>query len=504
MAAAAKELGSAAAAGEFSNDAVESEGSLGGVDLEEAPGKDGKTAAAAPEEAWPLWKLILLALPQLGVQVMWCFVGPWSAEYMIHLGVGPSLATLNNIAGPTTGFFTGPIIGAWSDRLTSRWGRRRPIILGGLIATWVAGILYAAAGHMFSGAASIAFAVPMYWTLDVTINILQTPHRALVSDLASKEQQVPMQVVFVVYMAVGNFIGYSIMKIYKVVVDHMLEYMLMICALNTVCIGIQFMIAKERPLAQADASGSGCCSAITTILHSVRGMPRLLYHLALVQCLVWIGNTAWTYYGAQWFTNSVYEGDQHAPEGSPAYDAYGAGNDAFGLGGQLRSGLQLLSALAIIAVVLFTRLRPRLVYAPCIYVGAVVSLLAAFAVGHSGAFAVLCWTFSILPETGSFAIPFGLVATLNRRAEEEGKQVSTALQMALLNCCVTVGQEVCHLALSLIEHRMELKAALPCVFILAGVAHALGGTSALCLDDSPAAPSSKAAGAEAREVPTRS
>mmetsp|Transcript_17478 Transcript_17478/g.55012 ORF Transcript_17478/g.55012 Transcript_17478/m.55012 type:complete len:302 (+) Transcript_17478:1-906(+) len=287
-------------------------------------------------------------------------------------------------------------------------------------------------------------------------------------------------------MSIGNFLAYSIMGIWRVPAEHMLELMLMICALNTLCIGVQFMIAKEERLSHADASSGGCCSAITTILRSVRGMPRLLYHLALVQCLVWIGNTAWTYYGVQWFANSVYEGDQHAPENSPEWNAYGDGVSAFSLGGQLRSGLQLLSALTIIALLLLTSLRPRLVYAPCIFVGAAASLLAAFAVGHSGAFAMICLVISILPETGSFAIPFGLVATLNRRAEEEGKQVSTALQMALLNCCVTVGQEICHLALSVIEHRMELKAALPCVFILAGVAHSLGGASTLCLDDSPA------------------
>jgi len=466
------------------------------VDIEEVPGKEDGNAAAKP--AWPLWKLILLALPQLGVQVMWCFIGPNAAPFMIHLGVGPSLATLNNVAGPTTGFFSGPIIGAWSDRLTSKWGRRRPIIVAGLISTWVAGILFSSSEHLLPGkTAQIAFAVPMYWTLDVTINILQTPHRALVSDLASAEQQVPMQVVFVVMMAVGNFIGYSIMQAWPVPVEHMLELMLMICALNTLCIAVQFMIAKEEPLVRPEgAPKEACCSAVTTVIRSVRGMPRLLYHLALVQCLVWIGNTAWTYYGAQWFANSVYEGDQHAPEGSHEKALYSKGIAAFSIGGQSRSGLQLLSALAIIAILLLTKLRPRLVYAPCIFIGALVSLLAAFAVGHSGAFAIACWTVSIMPETGSFAIPFGLVATLNKRAEEEGKQVSTALQMALLNCCVTVGQEVCHLALSLIEHSMELKAALPCVFILAGVAFSLGGTSALCLNDNPGSSSSGASNKE--------
>ncbi|CAE7902934.1 SUT5, partial [Symbiodinium microadriaticum] len=54
------------------------------------------------KEFYPLWKLTLIAIPQLGVQVMWCFIGPNAAPYMGHLGVGPSLATLNNIAGPIT------------------------------------------------------------------------------------------------------------------------------------------------------------------------------------------------------------------------------------------------------------------------------------------------------------------------------------------------------------------------------------------------------------------
>mmetsp|Transcript_17472 Transcript_17472/g.54983 ORF Transcript_17472/g.54983 Transcript_17472/m.54983 type:complete len:479 (+) Transcript_17472:79-1515(+) len=458
-----------------------SHGSISGVLMEAAP---------APKPAWPLWKLVLLALPQMSVQVLWCFIGPNAVPYMMHLGVGPTLATLNNVAGPTTGFFTGPLIGAWSDRLTCRWGRRRPIILGGLVSTCVAGLLFSGSSRIFSGqAAQIAFAVPMYWTLDVTVNVLQTPFRALVSDLASKEQQVPMQVVFVLMMAIGNFIGYSLMQIWPVPVEHMLELMLMICALNVLCIGLQLLIAKEEPLVLADAGGDACCSAVTTIVRSVRGMPRIFYHLAFVQCLVWIGNTAWTYYGEQWFANSVYGGDQHAPKHSPAWTAYADGVAAFSLGGQLRSGLQLLSALVIIALLLLTRARPRLVYAPCIYLGAVVSFLAALVVGHSRVLAIACLTVSIMPETGTFAIPFGLIATLNKRAEEEGRQVSTALQMAMLNACVTVGQEVCHLTQSIIVQSVGLTTGLLYLYVLAGSVHALGGTLALCLDDSPASPS---------------
>merc|ERR1711972_264021 len=245
-------------------------------------------------------------------------------------------------------------------------------------------------------------------------------------------------------------------------------------------------VARETPLVrEARARGASACAAVCSVPAAVRNSPRLLYHLAVVQCLVWIGNTAWNIYGQQWFTHSVFHGDQNAPEGSKAKAAYGEGVDAFSFGGQLKSVLQLFSTLLIISILLKTSVRPRSVYAPCIYIGAVVSMVAAFLVGHSAVLAIICMMVSIMPETGSFAIPFGLVATLNKRAQLEGKPVSTALQMALLNCCVTVGQQICTLVLAGIEGKLSLEQALPCVFMLASGAQLLGGTSALFLNDRP-------------------
>ena len=438
------------------------------------------------EEKWPLWKLVLIALPQVSVQVLWCFIGPNSASYMRHLGVPDSLATLNNIAGPITGFFTGPLVGATSDNLTSRFGRRRPVILAGLIAVCVAGTLFSTSEYFMPKGKAAYFAAPMYWVLDVTINILQTPHRALVADLATEEQQIPMQVAFVVLMSIGNFMAFSIMKIYKSPVDHMFQLMSGICLFNILCVGIQFLVAREKQLKRdPDAPKQSACAPVITVVEAVSNSPRLLYHLAAVQCLVWVGNTAWNLYAGQWFGNAVFQGDVKAEEGSPLKVAYEDGIDAFTLGGQGKALLQLVSALMIIGILLNTNIRPRLVYAPCIFIGLIVSILAAFFVGHSGTFAIIVMIFSVMPETGSFAIPFGLVATLNKRAEEEGKPVSTALQMALLNCCVTIGQQICTMSLAGIEASMSLAAALPCVFVVAAVAQGLATAGALFLNDSP-------------------
>jgi len=143
----------------------------------------------------------------------------------------------------------------------------------------------------------------------------------------------------------------------------------------------------------------------------------------------------------------------------------------------------LISTLAIIAMLLNTTIRPRYLYSPCIFAGAAVSILAAFAVGHDHVLSAVSLTISILPETGSFAIPFGLVAILNQRAAREGKHVSTALQMALLNCCVTVGQQICTLTLAFIQTGMSLEKSLPYVFMVAAAALIIAGVGALFLDD---------------------
>lgn len=440
-------------------------------------------AAGDEKGEWPYWKLILIALPQLSVQVLWCFIGPHSAPYMRHLGASNSLATLNNIAGPITGFFTGPIVGAYSDTLRSKLGRRRPVILVGLGSLWVAGMLFSASEHLFAKDVAIYFAAPMYWVMDVTINILQTPHRALVSDLASERQQIPMQVVFVVFMSVGNFLAFSIMQIYAVPVDHMLELMFGICCLNTFIVFIQFSVAKETPWKPPAGFTSNTSGPINDVKMAVQNSPQLLFHLAFIQCLVWIGNTAWNLYAEQWFGNAVFEGDETAPAGSAAKMRFAEGVTAFAHGGQLKSVLQLIAALTIIAVLLRTSIRPRYVYAPCIFIGVLACGLAAFVVGHNATLAMFCLMISVMPETGSFAIPFGLVATLNKRAAQEGKLVSTALQMALLNCCVTVGQQICTMTLAGIEGKLSLDKALPLIFIIAGASQAVAGGCTLTLND---------------------
>merc|ERR1719464_1352582 len=433
------------------------------------------------EEEWPFWKLALIALPQLGVMVLWIFLGPNTTPYAKSLGASESFATLNNSAGPIVGFLVGPLVGAWSDQSTSKWGRRRPIIVAGLLSTLVAGLLYAGAEQLLGkGSQAMYLAAIMQWVLDFTINAMQTPFRALVSDLASPRQQLPMQIFFAVVCAVGCFMAFSIMKLYDVAIHHMLELMCLVLFINFVCIGLALSVAREKQYVRTGEQSSSVCGPVAGMCGAFKGMPTAFYTLLFVQCMVWLGNTVWGSYGKVWFTNSVYPGDSEAPPGSLAREVYVAGADAFSTAGQYGSIFNLFLSFVFMGLG-YTSLPNNLIYAPCLFVAAAVCFMCAFVVGHSHTLAFTCSVLSTVGMTAAGSIPYGLVAVWNRAAEEAGHAGSVAMQMAILNCCITVGQQLCTMILGGLEGFWSVNDSLKGLYTISMLANGFGGIGALFL-----------------------
>jgi solute carrier family 45 protein 1/2/4 len=57
--------------------------------------------------------------------------------YLISLGLSKTVLALVWIAGPLSGVLVQPYIGIKSDRSRNKWGKRRPYIIGGGLATIV-------------------------------------------------------------------------------------------------------------------------------------------------------------------------------------------------------------------------------------------------------------------------------------------------------------------------------------------------------------------------------
>jgi len=401
-------------------------------------------------EFWPFWKLAVIALPQMGVMVMWIFLGPHTSPYLQLLGASQKFSVENNSAGPVIGFLVGPVIGTWSDQSTSKYGRRRPLIAFGLVMTVVAGVLYSGAGAVIKGKCNVGgcdtsmyLAASMQWGLDFTVNVMQTPFRALVADLAAPEQQMTMQIFFAVVCAVGQFLAFTIMKMVTFPVKNMFFLMSIVLVINVLCCAACFSVAKEKQHVRQGSESSSICAPIYGMAGAFKGMQWHFYMLMFVQCVVWMGNNVWSQYGKMWFMEGVYDGNSSAINNSASVDRAAAGAEAFETTGQIGSLVNLLLAFLLMGL---TKLDDgtgvtNLIYAPCIFIGAAVCALAGFVVGHNGTLAMITILLSNITMSACGALPYGIVALWNAAAEKKGKAGSVAMQMAILNCCITVGQQ---------------------------------------------------------------
>jgi len=212
---------------------------------------------------------------------------------------------------------------------------------------------------------------------------------------------------------------------------------------------------------------------------SFKGMPIGFYILIFVQCMVWVGNTVWGNYGQVWFTNSVFPGDSEAALGSVAHDNYVAGSAAFSTAGQFGSVFNLVLSFLFMGLG-FTSLPSKFIYSPCLVLTTIVCFFCAFVVGHSRVLAMTCFIISNVGLTAAASLPFGIVAVWNQMKEENtGEAGSVAVLMAILNCCVTVGQQLATIILTALEGPYSVAGALKGLFIISMVANGLAAIATL-------------------------
>jgi len=81
----------------------------------------------------PLWaRFPVITIGFAGLQVMWSIEMAYASPYLLSLGLSKSLMALVFVAGPLSGLIMQPLIGVIADNSKSRFGRRRPFIVGGV------------------------------------------------------------------------------------------------------------------------------------------------------------------------------------------------------------------------------------------------------------------------------------------------------------------------------------------------------------------------------------
>ncbi|MCM1338590.1 MAG: MFS transporter [Muribaculaceae bacterium] len=171
------------------------------------------------------------ALGFLGLQFAWQMRIILSAPVTEGLGADPRIYGLIWLAGPFTGMVVQPLIGALSDKTKSRFGRRRPYLLGGAIIASIALWLFPNSGGIadFLGLSShypmagLLIAAIMIWIIDACINIAQGPYRALIPDVVPAEQHSVANSYISLSIGLGSVIAAATAPVLKLLFNYQMS-----------------------------------------------------------------------------------------------------------------------------------------------------------------------------------------------------------------------------------------------------------------------------------------
>ncbi|KAL8167040.1 hypothetical protein V2J09_008539 [Rumex salicifolius] len=293
----------------------------------------------------PLGKMILVASLAAGIQFGWALQLSLLTPYVQLLGIPHQWAGYIWLCGPVSGMLVQPTVGYYSDRCTSRFGRRRPFIAAGaaLVALAVFLIGYAAdIGHTSGDPLktpnnrpkirAIAVFVVGFWILDVANNMLQGPCRALLADLAADDQARTRtsNAFYSFFMAVGNVLGFaagSFRHLYRVFPFSLTPACDIYCAnlkscffisiallviLTTLALSLvsekTFIPPKEDPDAPSTREGGSSPFFFSQMLDALKDLSRPMWILLLVTCLNWIAWFPFLLFDTDWMGKEVYGG----------------------------------------------------------------------------------------------------------------------------------------------------------------------------------------------------
>lgn len=157
-----------------------------------------------------LGRLMSLSVGYLGLQITFGIESASLSRVYQGFGAGVDDLALLWLAGPVSGLLVQPVVGRLSDRSWTRFGRRRPWMLA-------SGALATAALVAIAYAPNLAVAIGMIWLLEIAMNALNAPYRALVGDSLPQHQHGRGFALQTVFVGIGAFLGAMAPKAFSLV-----------------------------------------------------------------------------------------------------------------------------------------------------------------------------------------------------------------------------------------------------------------------------------------------
>jgi maltose/moltooligosaccharide transporter len=274
----------------------------------------------------PLWRIAEMNLGFLGLQFSFGLQQGNMGPIYSYLGAVPEELPLLQLAGPMTGLILQPIIGAMSDRTSSRFGRRTPYFITGAIMC-TAGLLF------MPLSSSILMAVSLLWLLDAGNNITMEPYRAYVSDRLNPDQRqfgflsqsaftgLAQMLAFLTPSIMVNLLGFDVNKVdannipETVHVAFLIGAFLSISTILWSVLRVRELPLTEHELAEMKKKPLTFANTFTEIWDAIVDMPIQMRKMALMSLFQWYGMAIYWGYIVFSISRSVYNETQAVSEG---------------------------------------------------------------------------------------------------------------------------------------------------------------------------------------------
>lgn len=265
-------------------------------------------------------KFISFALGFFGLQFAWQMRIILSGPVTENLGASPFIFGLIWLAGPFTGMIVQPIIGVLSDKTTSRFGRRRPYLLGGALlsalALWALPnsevITNTAASTLdinLPTLAALCFAAVMIWILDACVNIAQGPYRALVPDVVPQEQHSVANSYISLAIGLGSVVAAGTSPFLKWAFNYQMSInaqFIMAALAFTLGMAWTCMVIKERKYEPKVTEQKEKTNFFKSLQEFFALSPEV-GKICWMQFFTWIGNMCMMIYFTQYAIHTVFD-----------------------------------------------------------------------------------------------------------------------------------------------------------------------------------------------------
>ncbi|KAF2172788.1 hypothetical protein M409DRAFT_35438 [Zasmidium cellare ATCC 36951] len=293
---------------------------------------------------------------KLSLQVAWSVEQSEISPFLLELGISRGVMAIIWIAGPLSGVLVQPYVGMKSDRCRSRFGKRRPFMVAGAVATIVSlmvlvwsfeitrGVLWVFGVPKESNTTrvtAIVVAVLMLYVLDFSINVLQASARTFVVDSAPAFQQDIANAWASRVSGIGDIIGFTfgylnLGQYLRALGDSQFKDLAFLASMALIISTAITVTIKERGGDSGDdRQKQTLAGSFKELWHVTRRLPPQIKKICFVQLAAWIGWFPILFYTSTWIRDlyiaPVLRKHPDVPADDPSLSEHGTRLGSLGL-----------------------------------------------------------------------------------------------------------------------------------------------------------------------------